>query len=103
MFGGWSGSGPSARLISRLVVGKAIALIGEGARDGSGPAVHDYLYAVRRRFRHLGNIVGGPETKTIVISRNGNNAVYIFDSGTSYLLGVRGRSHWGASYDATPH
>ena len=30
------GSGPNARRISRLVVGKAIALIGEGTRDGAG-------------------------------------------------------------------
>lgn len=84
------GSGPSARLISRLVVGKAIALIGEGARDGAvARAVHDYLYAVRggRVSATLAILSADLETKTIVISRNGNNAVYIFDSGTSYLLG----------------
>lgn len=83
------GSGPNARRISRLVVSKAIALIGEGTRDGAvARAVHDYLYAVRggKVSATLVILSLDLDTRTLVISRNGNNTVFLRQQGALYPL-----------------
>ena len=87
------GSGPNARRISRLVVGKAVALIGEGTRDGAvARAVHDYLYAVRggKVSATLAILSVDLITRTLVVSRNGNNAVFIRQQGTTFPAGRHG-------------
>ncbi len=66
-------SGKSAKAISNLVAGKAIALLSEGVRDGAvARAVHDYLYMQRNgKVSATLNIVSvDMVTKTLVLSRN---------------------------------
>jgi serine phosphatase RsbU (regulator of sigma subunit) len=66
-------SGKSAKAISNLVAGKAIALLAEGVRDGAAArAAHDYLYMQRGgKVSATLNIVSvDMVTKTLVLSRN---------------------------------
>lgn len=73
-------SGKSAKAISHLVANKAIALLGEGVRDGAAArATHDYLYLHRRgQVSATLNIVSvDMETKTLVLSRNSHCPVIV--------------------------
>jgi len=66
-------SGKSAKAISNLVAGKAIALLSEGVRDGAAArAAHDYLYMQRGgKVSATLNITSiDMVTKTLVLSRN---------------------------------
>lgn len=67
------GSGRSAKQNSNLVVAKAVAMIGEGARDGAvARAVHDMLFAARdgRISAELLIVSADTASNTLVISRN---------------------------------
>lgn len=69
------GSGRSAKLISKLVVSKAAALIADGTRDGAvARATHDFLFALRdgKVSATLTMLSADLVTRTIVISRNSN-------------------------------
>jgi serine phosphatase RsbU (regulator of sigma subunit) len=71
------------------VVSKAVALIGEGTRDGAvARAVHDYLYAVRggKVSATLTIVSADLDSRTVVVSRNGNNTIYICQQGFCYPL-----------------
>jgi serine phosphatase RsbU (regulator of sigma subunit) len=66
-------SGRSAKLISNIVVRKAIALLAEGVRDGAvARATHDYLHTQRggKVSAELHIISVDLVTRTLVISRN---------------------------------
>lgn len=66
-------SGRSAKAISNLVARKAVALLGEGVRDGAAArAAHDYLYTYRGgKVQATLNIVSVDlVSRTIVLSRN---------------------------------
>ena len=66
-------SGKSAKAISNLVAGKAVALLSEGVRDGAAArAAHDYLYMQRGgKVSATLNIASiDMVTKTLVLSRN---------------------------------
>ena len=74
------GSGKAAKITSRLVVNKAVALIADGARDGAvARAVHDYLYVVKdgKVSSTLTLISADLDTQTVVFSRNSNCPVII--------------------------
>lgn len=82
-------SGRGAKSISNLVARKAIALLGEGVRDGAAArAAHDYLYAQRGgKVSATLNIVSvDMETKTLVISRNSHCPVVIQSGPDDQLL-----------------
>lgn len=83
-------SGKAAKAISSMVAQKAIALLGEGVRDGAAArAAHDYLYTQRHgKVSATLNIVSvDMETKTLVISRNSHCPVIVqHDSETQYVL-----------------
>jgi serine phosphatase RsbU (regulator of sigma subunit) len=73
-------SGKSAKLISNLVVRKAMTLLAEGVRDGAAArAAHDYLYTHRQgKVLATLNIVSiDLVTRTIVISRNSHCPVLV--------------------------
>jgi len=73
-------SGHSAKVISNLVVQKAISLLAEGVRDGAAArATSDYLYTIRGgKVSATLNIVSVDlHTKTIVVSRNTHCPVII--------------------------
>jgi len=73
-------SGKSAKAISNLVAGKAIALLGEGVRDGAAArAASDYLYMQRGgKVSATLNIVSiDMVTKTLVLSRNSHCPVIV--------------------------
>jgi serine phosphatase RsbU (regulator of sigma subunit) len=85
-------SGHAARSISSMVARKAIALLGEGVRDGAAArAAHDYLYTHRPgKVSATLNIVSvDMESKTIVLSRNSHCPIVIQqpDGGQSVLAG----------------
>jgi len=66
-------SGLSAKVISNLVVQKAIALLAEGVRDGAvARATHDYLHVVRdgKVSAELTLVSVDMKTRTLVVSRN---------------------------------
>lgn len=66
-------SGASAKVISNLVVQKAISLLAEGVRDGAvARATHDYLHAVRagKVSAELTLVSVDMLTRTLVVSRN---------------------------------
>ena len=68
------GSGRSAKLISKLVVSKAAALIADGTRDGAvARATHDFLFALRdgKVSATLTMLSADLVTRTIVISQIG--------------------------------
>ncbi len=83
-------SGKAAKAISNMVAQKAIALLGEGVRDGAAArAAHDYLYTQRHgKVSATLNIVSiDMETKTLVISRNSHCPVIIqHSSETQHVL-----------------
>lgn len=67
------GSGPAAKRISSIVVGRVVTLIGEGVRDGAAArAAHDFLYALRdgKVSCELVIVSADARTKSIVVSRN---------------------------------
>jgi serine phosphatase RsbU (regulator of sigma subunit) len=66
-------SGRSAKVISNIVVRKAISLLAEGVRDGAvGRATHDYLYTERegKVSAELNIVSVDLVTHTLVVSRN---------------------------------
>jgi serine phosphatase RsbU (regulator of sigma subunit) len=74
------GSGRSAKIISKLVVSKAAALIADGTRDGAvARATHDFLFALRdgKVSATLTMLSADLVTRTIVISRNSNCPVLV--------------------------
>lgn len=81
-------SGRSAKVISNLAARKAIALLGEGVRDGAAArAAHDYLRTHRTGQVSAELIIVSLDlaSRTIVISRNGPPVLVIGESGP-YLL-----------------
>lgn len=81
-------SGHSAKAISQLVARKAVALLGEGVRDGAAArAAHDYLRASRwGKVSATLNIVSvDMETQSLVISRNNPCPVAIVRRGKVFL------------------
>lgn len=76
-------SGKSAKVISNLVVRKAIALLAEGVRDGAAArAAHDYLRTQRsgRVSAELVMLSADLETGTLVISRNSRAPVLVYQN-----------------------
>ncbi len=74
------GSGRSAKLISKLVVSKAAALVADGTRDGAvARATHDFLFALRdgKVSATLTMLSADLVTRTIVVSRNSNCPVLV--------------------------
>lgn len=66
-------SGLSAKVISNLVVQKAISLLAEGVRDGAvARATHDYLHAQRggKVSAELTVVSVDLQSRTLVVSRN---------------------------------
>lgn len=75
------GHGRAAKRTSQLVINRALALIGDGARDGAtARAVHDYLYAVRdgKVSCELVLVSVDLHTQSLVISRNTAVPVLVF-------------------------
>jgi serine phosphatase RsbU (regulator of sigma subunit) len=73
-------SGRSAKAISNLVARKAIALLGEGVRDGAtARAAHDYLYTQRggKVLATLNILSVDMVSRTIVLSRNSHCPTFI--------------------------
>ena len=73
-------SGRAAKIISALVARKAIALLGEGVRDGAAArATHDYLRTHRQGqvSAELSIVSLDLATRTLVISRNSHCPVFI--------------------------
>jgi len=73
-------SGRAAKIISALVARKAIALLGEGVRDGAAArATHDYLRMHRQGqvSAELSIVSLDLVTRTIVISRNSHCPVFV--------------------------
>jgi len=73
-------SGRAAKIISALAARKAIALLGEGVRDGAAArATHDYLRTHRQGqvSAELSIVSLDLVTRTIVISRNSHCPVFI--------------------------
>ena len=73
-------SGRSARIISNIVVRKAISLLGEGVRDGAAArAAHDYLRTHRggQVSAELQLLSVDLHSRTIVISRNSHCPVFV--------------------------
>ncbi len=73
-------SGRGAKAVSNLVARKAISLLAEGVRDGAAArAAHDYLYALHNgRVQATLNIVSVDlVSKTVVLSRNNPNPIYV--------------------------
>ena len=74
------GNGLAAHHTSSWVVGKAVSLINDGARDGAvARAVHDYLYAMKDKKVSctLTVLSADFESETLVISRNSNCPVIV--------------------------
>ncbi len=74
------GSGSRARRISQLVVAKSVSLLSEGARDGAvARAVHDYLFSLRegKVAATLSILSLDLDTRTLVLTQNGNNLACI--------------------------
>ena len=75
-------SGRSAKAISNLVARKAIALLGEGVRDGAAArAAHDYLYTYRggKVLATLNILSVDMVSRTIVLSRNSHCPIFVFN------------------------
>ena len=73
-------SGRAAKIISALVARKAIALLGEGVRDGAAArATHDYLRTHRQGQVSAELCIVSLDllTRTLVISRNSHCPVFI--------------------------
>lgn len=82
-------SGRSAKAIANLVARKAIALLGEGVRDGAAArAAHDYLYTHRGgKVQATLNILSlDMVSRTIVLSRNSHCPIFVVtDEGMQIL------------------
>jgi len=73
-------SGRSAKAISNIVARKAIALLGEGVRDGAAArAAHDYLFAQRggKVSATLNILSVDMVSRTIVLSRNSHCPILV--------------------------
>ncbi len=73
-------SGRSAKAISNLVARKAVALLGEGVRDGAAArAAHDYLSTYRggKVLATLNIVSVDMVSRTIVLSRNSHCPTFI--------------------------
>ncbi|MEM7128046.1 MAG: PP2C family protein-serine/threonine phosphatase [Chloroflexota bacterium] len=73
-------SGRSAKVISNIVVRKAISLLAEGVRDGAAArATHDYLQVHRsgKVSAELNIVSVDLDTKSLVISRNSHCPVIV--------------------------
>lgn len=82
-------SGRSAKLISNLVVRKAISLLAEGVRDGAtARAAHDYLRTYRRGqvSAELQMVSVDLDSRTMVVTRNCQCPVWVRAPGESRLL-----------------
>jgi serine phosphatase RsbU (regulator of sigma subunit) len=82
-------SGRSAKNISNVVARKAISLLAEGVRDGaSARAAHDYLRTHRGGKVSAEMIIlsADMETGTLVISRNSQTPVLLFEHNAWRLL-----------------
>jgi serine phosphatase RsbU (regulator of sigma subunit) len=82
-------SGRSAKAISNLVARKAVALLGEGVRDGAAArAAHDYLYTYRggKVLATLNILSVDMVSKTIVLSRNSHCPIYASIDGELQIL-----------------
>jgi serine phosphatase RsbU (regulator of sigma subunit) len=82
-------SGRSAKSISNLVARKAVALLGEGVRDGAvARAAHDYLYTYRGgKVQATLNIVSvDMVSRTIVLSRNSHCPTFVLTAGGLRVL-----------------
>jgi len=82
-------SGKAAKRISNIVVRKALALLGEGIRDGAvARAAHDYLRAMRggKVSAELNIVSVDLETETLVISRNSHCPTIVVQSRDALLL-----------------
>lgn len=82
-------SGRPAKVISNVVVRKAISLLAEGVRDGAAArATQDYLYTYRRgKVQATLNILSVDlRTGTIVVSRNSRCPVVITKPGGVQVL-----------------
>lgn len=78
------GSGETAKLISRFVVGRAVTLIADGARDGAvAQAVNDALLALRggKISSTLSILSADLSNKVLGILRNSNTPVIIVENG----------------------
>lgn len=76
-------SGQGAKAISNIAVRKAISLLAEGVRDGAvARATHDYLRTQRggQVSAELTMISLDLETRTVVISRNGQCPVWLAEA-----------------------
>jgi serine phosphatase RsbU (regulator of sigma subunit) len=76
-------SGKGAKAVSNLVARKAISLLAEGVRDGAAArAAHDYLYTYQGgKVQATLNIVSVDlVSKTVVLSRNNPNPIYVLTS-----------------------
>lgn len=83
------GSGRSAKQNSNLVVAKAVAMIGEGARDGAvARAVHDMLFAARdgKISAELLIVSADTASNNLVISRNTACPVFVHYDGQTRSL-----------------
>ena len=82
-------SGRSAKNISNVVARKAISLLAEGVRDGAAArAAHDYLRTHRggKVSAEMVILSADMETGTLVVSRNTQTPVLIFEGGEWRLL-----------------
>ena len=82
-------SGKSAKLISNMVVRKVIGLLAEGVRDGAAArAASDYLYTHRNgQVQSTLNVLSiDMESRTMVITRNDPNPVFVHASGVTQTL-----------------
>jgi serine phosphatase RsbU (regulator of sigma subunit) len=82
-------SGHSAKAISNIAVRKAVSLLAEGVRDGAvARAAHDYLRTQRRGqvSAELTILSVDLETRTLVISRNGQCPVLLAAGGAWQTL-----------------
>ncbi len=95
-------SGRSAKNISNIVARKAISLLSEGVRDGAAArAAHDYLRTHRGGKVSAEMIIlsADMETGTLVISRNSQTPVLVFEhegwrklDAPSSAIGIRPRT-----------
>jgi serine phosphatase RsbU (regulator of sigma subunit) len=87
------GSGAAARLLSNLIVSRAVALVKDGVRDTAmHEAVHDYLYSYKggRVSCTLTTLTVDIRSKTCTVTRNSPPPAYLMDGGE--VLAVDDRS-----------
>jgi serine phosphatase RsbU (regulator of sigma subunit) len=84
------GHGPAAKVLSHLVVAKAVALLADGVRDGAAArATHDFLYAYRQGKVSADLTIVSVDlvSKTIVLSRNSQSPLLVLDKEELRLVG----------------